>query len=280
MKLILLSSLFVLAFVLLVIPQAFAISELKPGSNTLENTELHGESATISLDIQFGEDEYQELLTRTIVKPQLESISLSFYGDDVSFSEPKLRVVGEGRHFRISSLVDGIIIYGHKNIDVGNYKINILFITDKGFQKFTVSTAAHIDDDVVIKPEIKESTYTPELVISSSHDFKTFWKDNFDIDIRTFDGNINPSATGFDGKLNGVDITVLISLDGENITTLKGVTENGVWEGQYYIQDNITQAGEYDIDVLASYNGQKISKSSTMFIVGEVKGDGGSGTPP
>jgi len=133
--------LIVLLGIITVVPvTAFAISSLTPGSSSLENTELYAESEVITLDIKFGADEYQELLYRTIVHPQLESISLSYYGDDVSFSEPELRVVGEGRHFRIVSFADEVIIYGHQNKELGNYKINILFVTDKGFQKFTVYT--------------------------------------------------------------------------------------------------------------------------------------------
>ena len=79
----------------LFIPQAFGES--------LQNTELHGDSAVISLDIVFGTYEYQELLYKTIVHPQLDSISLEFYGDKMTLTDPELKVTKTGEHFRISS---------------------------------------------------------------------------------------------------------------------------------------------------------------------------------
>jgi len=281
MKLIL-SSLVVLAF-LVIIPQAFAISELKPLSNTLENTELHGESAVITLDIKFGADEYQPLLTRTIVHPQLEMVSILFYGDEIRLSEPELRVVGDGRHFRISSLTDGIIIYGHQNKELGNYKINVLVVTDKGFQKFTVYSAAHIEDDKVVETIIEEKStfvYKPELEIVVEQDGKTFWKQDFNIEVKSYDARINPSLTGFEGKLNDVNITVIISLGEEIITTLKGITEYGGWEGTHYVKENLVQAGEYTVDVIASIGEQSISKSSTFFVIGETTSSGSSQHSP
>jgi len=259
---IILGSLFVLAF-LLVIPQTFAISSLTPNSNALENAELYGQSAVITLDIKFGQDKLQPLLTRTIVHPQLESIFLSFYGDEIVLSEPELRVVGEGRHFRISSVSDGVLIYGHKNMDLDNYRINVYFATDDGLIKFPVTTS--FNDEKPTESIIE--SYTPELMMSSSHDFKTYWKDTFNIEVQTYDGRINPSATGFEGRIDDVNITVIVSHGDDVLTTLTGTTINGDWQGEYFIQDRTTP-GEYTVDILAILNEQTISKSSSMFVIG------------
>lgn len=263
---------FIIFVIVIGITPVFADSSLTPGSNILENTELHAQSAIIKLDIKFDSDQYQPLLSKTIVKPQLESIFFSFYGDEVILSEPELRVVSDGNHFRISSLSDGIIIYGHKNTDIGNYKINVLIVTDNGFSKFPVSTDSHLEDDKIINTvkEPKEELYIPELIISSSHDFKTYWKDSFDIDVQAYDAKINPSAKGFEGRLDGVKINVIVSLEEEILTTLQGITNNGEWIGEHYIIENITSPGEYIVDILATLDNQIISKSSSMFIIGTV----------
>ena len=136
MKIIIISLVFIS---LLGISQAFAMSSLTEGSNSLEYTELYGRSAAVTLDIEFGQDEIQQLLYRTIIHPQIDNISLTFYGDEITLSEPELRVVGDGRHFRISSISDGVLIYGHYNIESDNYKINVLLSTDEGFIKFPVT---------------------------------------------------------------------------------------------------------------------------------------------
>lgn len=67
-------------------------------------------------------------------------------------------------------------MYGHKNMDLENYKINIYIATNQGLTKFTVSTAFKLPDDKVLESEpIEEKApYIPDLIMSSSHDFKTY----------------------------------------------------------------------------------------------------------
>ena len=139
MKLIL-GSLLILFFVLIIIPPVFGLSYMKPGNNSLENTTLHGQSEAIILDIEFGQDKLQPLLSYTVVHPQIENISLLFYGDEITLSEPELQVVGDGRIFRISSIPDGVLMFGYQDRELKNYKINVMFTTDKGFITFTVYT--------------------------------------------------------------------------------------------------------------------------------------------
>ena len=79
-----------------------------------------------------------------------------------------------------------------------------------------------------------------------------------------------PELYPFEGKLDNVNVTVILSLDDEILTTIKGITENGVWNGNYFLTENITPPGEYVIDVLAEFDGQTDSKTSTTIIIGEV----------
>lgn len=244
--------------------------------NTLQNTNLIGESATISLDIEFGEDTIKSGFVRDYIKNHLDAITLTFYGDEIPLTEPELKITSTGDNFRIVSLPEGILIYGHKNIDLGNYKINIYLATDDGLHKFSVTTAAHLADDKVVKTEPKEekAAYVPDLKIVFSHDFKTYWKDTFNIDVQTYDGRINPKATGFEGRLDNANVTVIISIADTNIK-LSGVTKNGNWDGAYYFVDNISAPGEYIVDVIVSYLNQTVSKSSSMFVIGTVGGGDG-----
>jgi len=114
-------------------------------------------------------------------------------------------------------------------------------------------------------------------MMTSSHDFKTYWRDTFNIDVQAFDGRINsnPTSSSFEGRIDGVDVKVLLSLDNVPFATLLGVTANsGHWAGEYYFQDN-SFPGEYVIDVIVSYLGETVSKTSSMFIIGTVGGSGG-----
>jgi len=95
----------------------------------------------------------------------------------------------------------------------------------------------------------------------------------------TYDSNINsnPDVYPFEGKLDGVDINVILSLDNEQIATLNGITEYGQWTGEYFVKENLSTPGEYVVDVVASYLGETVSKSSSMFVLGTVSGN--SSTP-
>jgi len=55
----------IVVLVIFAVPQAFAY-------NSLQDTELYGDSAVVSLDVKFGKDTYKELLTKTIVTNHLD----------------------------------------------------------------------------------------------------------------------------------------------------------------------------------------------------------------
>ena len=110
-------------------------------------------------------------------------------------------------------------------------------------KEITSPKLAETPEKIIETEIIEETQYIPELIMASSHDFSTYWKENFNIDVQTYDKKINPTATGFDGRLDGIDIPVIISFSDKIITTLKGITEYGEWMGEYYIKENLRQAG-------------------------------------
>jgi len=122
-----------------------------------------------------------------------------------------------------------------------------------------------------IKTIIKEpkQKYIPELLMASSHDFRTYWSDTFNIDVQTYDGKINPKATGFEGRIDNANVTVILSNNDMHIV-LSGVTTYGNWDGEYYVPANISMPGEYTIDVIVSYYNQTVSYSDSMFIIADT----------
>jgi len=169
---------------------------------------------------------------------------------------------------------DNIALYA-KNIGNDRFSINTYINTNTGIQKNTFTASITLEQITTPEPIITEpieQTYKPDLIMASSHDFKTFWKDTFNIEVKAYDARINPSATGFEGRLDGVDVKVLLSLDGNKIATLSGVTEYGEWFGEYFFKENISAPGEYAVDVILSYLGETVSKSSTFFVIATTLG--------
>jgi len=160
-------------------------------------------------------------------------------------------------------------MYGHKNTDIENYDINLYFTTEQGFTKFSIHTTIPYPEDVVAETEPpKIINYVPKLALTSSNDRITYWNDNFNVNVQVFDTNINrdPKNYEFEGRVDDVDITVIISLGDEIITILKGITENGDWSGGHYF-NQLSKSGQYTIDILASLGNQTISKASSMFVI-------------
>jgi len=260
-----------------IIPIAFA-------DNLLENEHLFAESGIIALDLQFGDDivRYGSTITRTT--STIEDITLTFYGDEINMSDSRAKVYANGDAFSITNIDNGIVMYGHYNDDLQNYKINVLFAGQNGFIKYTINTAAELQDDKVVESEPKEvkEKYIPDLIITTDHDFKTYWRESFDIEIMAYDENKNdrPDLNRHGGTIDGVDINVIISLEDEKIATLSGVTEYGQWKGSYYFVENLSTPGEYVVDVIASYLGKTASETSSMFVIGTVANGGSSGGTP
>ena len=240
---------------------------IAPVFATLENTELNARSGVITLDIEFGSDKIKHGLVSNTGVAQLESIYLSFYGDEIILTEPEISVGNTS--FRISSIPEGIMMFGYKNTDIGNYDIDIFFATEHGTLKLPVSTIIPYPEDVVAETEPpKIINYVPKLAMTSSNDRITYWNDSFNVNVQVFDTNINrePRNFEFEGRVDDVDITVLISLGDELITILKGITQNGHWSGEHYFNQR-SIPGQYTIDILASLGNQTISKSSSMYVI-------------
>jgi len=245
----------------------------------------------VSLDgqliLEFGENIQTIKRGYLIVTPQLDYGILKLTDRTVLLGGEYTNILGNSFSVRLD---DGKI-YAKNNLD-GTFTVKVLTVNDNGFQKQTFSSIIQpiviIESPEIIEPtekidnlstEPEEEQYIPDLMMTSSHDFKTFWKETFNIDVQAFDGNINsnPVSTSFLGRINGVDVKVLLSLDNVQLATLSGVTaNNGQWDGEYFFKENISAPGEYVVDIIISYLGETVSKSSTMFIIASTTGGGSS----
>lgn len=115
--------------------QVYAMSSLEKDTNVLENGLLHGKNSIVELDIQFGDDRIQKLAHREIVHPQITEMNLSFNGEKLSLTDIQVRVVGEGSIFRISSLPDGVLMFGYQISESQVYEVNIYLNTEEKLHK-------------------------------------------------------------------------------------------------------------------------------------------------
>ncbi len=149
-------------------------------------------------------------------------------------------------------------------------EILIVFLKDNNpnFQMVMVVSEGKFHKGSLI-PKIEPiKEYNPDLIITSNNDLTTYWNSFYEIDVQVFDGNINqdPKSHEFDGRIDVANITVNISLDGQDIATLEGVTSNGHWQGEYFISYH-TPSGEYNVEIIASNGNQTVSKNTSMFVI-------------
>ncbi len=248
--------------------------------NSLENIHLIGINEKNSIDIRFV-DELDDVSKKNI---SIDNIALVISDEEIQLSEPQLKITPSNKYFRIFSEPEDILIHGYKNLNDNNYKINILHLSHDNLKKYSILADIHYEEKEYLENENTEKNNSLlDLKITSSHDFRTFWKDSFNIDIQSFDGRINPNPkqSDFNGRIDGVDVIVNLSLDDVLISTLSGVTSNnGHWEDEFYVKENISAPGEYTVDITATYLESNISKSSSMFVIADVDtGSSSSSTP-
>ena len=236
----------------------------------------------VSLDgqliIEFGENINTFKRGYLIETPQLNFGIIKLTDRTVLLDGENTNILGNSFSVRLD---DGKI-YAKNNQD-GTFTVKVLTVSDNGFQKQTFASIIQpiviIESPEIIQPTEKTNTplltepeeekkqYIPDLIMTSSHDYTTYWKKTFNIDVQTYDGNINPSATGFEGRINDVNITVIISNGDEVLATLTGTTVYGEWQEAYFVEDRTFQ-GKYTVDILATLDKQTVSKSSSMFVIG------------
>ena len=247
--------------------------------NSLENIHLIGINEEISVDIGFLVDEIDEISKKN---SSIGDVVLVIPDEEIQLLEPQLKISPSGEYFRIFSESEDILIYGYEDLNNNNYKINITLPSHDGLKKYSVLADIHYEEkEFTDDGNIEKNNSFADLKITSSHDYRTYWKETFNIDVQTFDGTINPNPkqSDFNGRIDGVDIKVLVSLNGILLSTLSGITSNhGHWEGEYYVEENISAPGEHIVDVIATYQGQTVSKSSSMFVISDTPGDS-SGSP-
>jgi len=236
----------------------------------------------------------KKLLFLLFIQFLLVPVYAQEYSDNIPTIFPKDKILSEGIEYEIAEISKEYKLskYSHITRSQGYTTTGEMFflrvsdISDFEHVMLLDRTGHWLKAEILEKEiqqeeklQVVEDSYIPELLLNFSHDFRTYWTQTFDIDVQSFDAHINNNIENnfFEGRLANANVTVLIStVSGETIMTLNGVTsDRGYWDASYYVPENITPPGEYVVDILLSYNGQSVSETSSMFIIGETPESGG-----
>ena len=164
------------------IPSAFA-------QNSLENERLFAESTNIALDVKFGEDIIKYGSTTIKTTSTINSASITFYGDEINMSDSRAKVYANGNAFSIANIDKGIIIYGHYNKLLENYKVNVHFAGQNGLVNYPM--AASIQQPETIEPTntVISKTNIDLHILTDQHE-RVYNKTEYKFFVKTFDDSI------------------------------------------------------------------------------------------
>lgn len=233
---------FVLAVLLILIPPSvFGVAEIEN-----KNILAESEDGEIVLFLEFGENLISKF-ERVI--PTLHSGLLVMGDRIVEIESPRTKIMGNS--FVVHS--ENILIYA-KGIGNEQFLINSYLLGSNHFDPIKLNTIP-IESDT--PSEIKNKSLPIEMIVLVQQDIKTFWNDNYDIEIKVFDKSINPKPQFYQslGAINQAKVDVTLkNIEGEELVQISGQTNSkGYWDGDYFVTQNLVSGGVYFVKVSVSY---------------------------
>ncbi len=252
-----------LLFLLVLVPNSvFGIADI-------ENKDIIAESkdGEIVLSLKFGENQYSRF-DRII--PTLQS-GLLVLGDSImEIQDARTKIMGNS--FVVHS--ENILIYA-KGIGNEHYLINSYFLGSNQLDPIRLETVPTLEDTT----GIKEDTKPIEMIVLVKQNFKTFWKENYNIAIKVFDKDINqnPQFHQSFGAVNQAEIDVTLKeLNGERSVKLTGQTNSkGFWNGSLFVNQNLIPGGKYIVEVDVTYLDSNNFQKFETFVVSNTRSSKG-----
>jgi len=250
-------------FLLVLVPNSvFGVADI-------ENKDIIAESqdGEIVLSLEFGENQYSRF-DRII--PTLQSGLLVLGDSIVEIKDARTKIMGNS--FVVHS--ENILIYAN-GIGNENYLINSYFLGSNQLDPIRLETVPTLDATT----GMEEDTKPVEMVVLVQQNFKTFWRENYNIAIKVFDKEVNSKPQFYEsfGAINQAEIEVKFKdLDGEKITELTGQTNSkGFWNGSVFVNQNLAAGGKYIVEVDVTYlNSNNFQKFET-FVVADTRSSKG-----
>lgn len=250
---------FPLLFLIVLVPNSvFGVADI-------ENKDIIAESkdGEIVLSLKFGENQYSRF-DRII--PTLQS-GLLVLGDSImEIQDARTKIMGNS--FVVHS--ENILIYAN---GIGNehYLINSYLLGSNQLDPIRLETVPTLEDTT----GIKEDTKPIEMIVLVRQNFKTFWKENYNIAIKVFDKDINqnPQFHQSFGAVNQAEIVVTLKeLNGERSVKLSGQTNSkGFWNGSLFVDQNLIPGGKYIVEVDVTYLDSNNFQKFETFVVSDTR---------
>ena len=250
-------------FLLVLVPSSvFGVADI-------ENKDIIAESqdGEIVLSLEFGEN----LISRfDRIIPTLQSGLLVLGDSIVEIKDARTKIMGNS--FVVHS--ENILIYA-KGIGNEHYLINSYFLGSNQLDPIRLETVPTLEDTT----GIKEDTKPIEMIVLVRQNFKTFWKENYNIAIKVFDKDINqnPQFHQSFGAVNQAEIDVTLKeLNGERSVKLTGQTNSkGFWNGSLFVNQNLIPGGKYIVEVDVTYLDSNNFQKFETFVVSDTRSSKG-----
>jgi hypothetical protein len=228
----------------------------------IENQTILAESkeGDIVLFLDFGENQISNF-NRII--PTLQSSSLVIGDRIVEIENGKTKIMGNS--FVVHS--ENILIYA-KGLGNNKFLINSYLLGGNQLDPIRLIT-------VPIQPNVSSvimnNSIPKEIIVLVQQDIRTFWNQNYDIEIKVFDKAINSKPQFFQslGAINQAMIDVTLKdVEGVELTHFTGHTNSkGFWEGDYFVAQNLVSGGKYMVEVSVTYlESNNVQKFETLIV--------------
>jgi len=242
------------------------------GVADIENQNIVAESddRNIVLFLDFGENLISKF---NRISPTLQSGMLVIGDKILEIENSRTKIMGNS--FVIHS--ENILIYA-KGLENDKFLINSYFLGGNQLDPIKLTTIPIQTD---ISSEIKTISIPKEMIVLVQQDIRSFWNENYDIEIKVLDKSVNPNPQFYQslGAINQAEVDVtLTDLDGIELAHLTGQTNSkGFWKGDYFISQNLVSGGKYSVEVSVTYLGSNNLQKSETIIIADTSNSKNSG---
>ena len=254
---------FSLVLVVLIPPAAFAVADIE--NQTVVAQSKGGE---IVLSLEFGENQISRF---NKLIPNFQSGSLIVGDSIIEILDARAKFMGNS--FVVHS--EDILIYA-KSIGDKGFRINSYLLGGDQLEAIKL-TSVFMEKEIII-PE--NDSPKIETIVLVQQDIRTFWNDNYDIEIKVFDKAINPKPQFYQsfGSIENANIQVTLKdNEGNLLTQFTGQTNSrGFWEGDYFVLQNLVKGGTYVVEVNVNHLDSNNFQQLQTIIVSDTRASDGS----
>ncbi|NIM25794.1 MAG: hypothetical protein GTN35_05605 [Nitrososphaeria archaeon] len=252
--------LFVFSIVLLVLvpPAVFAVADIE--NQTVVAQSKGGE---IILSLEFGENQISRF---NKMIPTFQSGSLIVGDSIIEIVDARAKFMGNS--FVVHS--DDILIYA-KSMGEQGFQINSYLLGGNQLDAIKLTSVSMDEEEIIAENDSQKI----ETIVLVQQDIRTFWNDNYDIEIKVFDKAINPKPQFYQsfGAIENANIQVTLKdLEGNQLTQFTGQTNSrGFWEGDYFVLQNLVVGGTYLVEVNVDYLDSNNFQQLETLIVSDTR---------